>query len=117
MNYFKKILRFASPYSGYAWLNIIFNILYAIFNVLSVLTFIHVLGILFGREERVLHKPTFQGIKGIYDYTQDSLNYYVSASLETGGVERALLFICVISFSMFFFKFSNFFSSNNSREK
>ena len=104
MNYFKKILRFASPYSGYAWLNIIFNILYAIFNVLSVLTFIPVLGILFGREEKVLHKPTFQGIKGIYDYTQDSLNYYVSASLETGGVERALLFICVISFSMFFFK-------------
>ena len=104
MDYFKKILRFAKPYSGYAWLNVLFNILYAIFNVLSVLTFIPVLGILFGQEEKVSHKPIFKGVKGIYDYTQDSLNYYVSASLESGGVDRALLFICVISFSMFFFK-------------
>ena len=104
MNYFKKILRFAKPYTGYAWLNVLFNILYAVFNVLSVLAFIPVLGILFGQEEKVSSKPIFKGVKGIYDYTQDSLNYYVSNALESGGVERALLFICIISFSMFFFK-------------
>ncbi len=104
MNYFKKILRFAKPYIGYAWLNVLFNMLYAIFNVLSVLTFIPVLGILFGKEEKVTSKPIFRGLKGIYDYTQDSLNYYVTTSLDSGGVERALLFICAISFSMFFFK-------------
>ena len=104
MKYFKKILRFAKPYTGYAWLNVLFNILYAIFNVLSVLTFIPVLGILFGNEEKVSAKPVFEGLKGIYDYTQNSLNYYVTAALESGGVERALLFICIISFSMFFFK-------------
>ena len=104
MNYFKKILRFAKPYTAYAWLNVLFNILYAVFNVLSVLTFIPVLGILFGQEHKETSKPVFKGVKGIYDYTQDSLNYYVSTSLESGGVERALLFICVISFSMFFFK-------------
>jgi len=104
MNYFKKILRFAKPYTGYAWLNVLFNILYAVFNVLSVLTFIPVLGILFGQEEKVTTKPIFKGVKGIYDYTQGSLNYYVSTALESGGVERALLFICIISFSMFFFK-------------
>ena len=104
MNYFKKILRFARPYSKFAWLNILFNILYAIFNVLSVLAFIPVLGILFGREEKISHKPVFTGIKGIYDYVQNSLNYYVSDMMETGGVEKALLLICVISFSMFFFK-------------
>ena len=104
MNYFKKILHFARPYSKFAWLNILFNILYAIFNVLSVLAFIPVLGILFGREEKISHKPVFTGIKGIYDYVQNSLNYYVSDMMETGGVEKALLLICVISFSMFFFK-------------
>ncbi len=104
MNYFKKILRFAKPYAKYAWLNILFNILYAIFNVLSVLAFIPVLGILFGREERVSQKPVFNGIKGIYDYIQNSLNYFVSNMMETGGVEKALMFICIVSFSMFFFK-------------
>jgi len=104
MNYFKKILRFAKPYTKYAWLNIFFNILYAIFNVLSVLAFIPVLGILFGKDERVAQKPIFTGIKGIYDYVQNSLNFYVSNMMETGGVEKALLFICIVSFSMFFFK-------------
>lgn len=104
MNYFKKILRFAKPYMRYAWLNVFFNILYAIFNVLSVLAFIPVLGILFGREEKVTVKPEFDGLTGIYDYVQDSLNFYVSNMMETGGLEQALLFICLISFSMFFFK-------------
>ncbi|WKK65181.1 ABC transporter ATP-binding protein [Lutimonas zeaxanthinifaciens] len=104
MNYFKKILRFAKPYLRYAWLNVFFNILYAIFNVLSVLAFIPVLGILFGREEKVTVKPEFKGLTGIYDYVQDSLNFYVSNMMETGGLEKALLFICLISFSMFFFK-------------
>jgi ATP-binding cassette, subfamily B, bacterial MsbA len=104
MNYFKKILRFAKPYARFAWLNILFNILYAVFNVLSVLSFIPVLGILFGSEEKVSQKPIYTGIKGIYDYVQNSLNYYVSNMMETGGVERALLFISIVSFSMFFFK-------------
>ena len=104
MNYFKKILRFAKPYLRYAWLNVFFNILYAIFNVLSVLAFIPVLGILFGREEKVAVKPEFKGLTGIYDYVQDSLNFYVSNMMETGGLEKALIFICLISFSMFFFK-------------
>ncbi len=104
MDYFKKILRYAKPYSKYAWLNVLFNILYAIFNVLSVLAFIPVLGILFGKDERVTTKPEFTGVKGIYDYVQNSLSYYVTQMMETGGIEKALLFICVISFAMFFFK-------------
>jgi len=104
MNYFKKIINYARPYSKYAWLNVLFNILYAIFNVLSILTFIPVLGILFGREERVTVKPVFTGIAGIYDYVQNSLNFYVSHMLESGGAEKALAFVSIISFSAFFFK-------------
>ena len=97
-------MRFAWPYIKYAWLNILFNILYAIFNVLSVLAFIPVLGILFGREDKVSVKPEYTDFAGLYDYVQNSLNYSVTNMMETGGVEKALLFICLISFSMFFFK-------------
>ncbi len=104
MNYFKKILRFAKPYTRYVWLNIIFNILYAVFNVLSVLAFIPVLGILFGKDERVTQKPDFKEIAGIYDYVQNSLNYYISNMMDSGGAEKALLFISIVSFAMFFFK-------------
>ncbi|OIQ38558.1 MAG: antibiotic ABC transporter ATP-binding protein [Bacteroidetes bacterium MedPE-SWsnd-G1] len=107
MTYFKKILAFAKPYTRFIWLNVIFNILYAIFNVLSVLGFIPVLGILFGQEEKVYEKPTYEGIKSIYNFVQNSLNYRVTEMMESGGIDKALLFICILSFSLFFFK--NFF--------
>jgi len=48
MAYFKDILKYEKKYRKYTVLNILFNILYAVFNVLSVLAFIPVLGILFG---------------------------------------------------------------------
>ena len=104
MNYFLQILRFAKPYTKYAWLNVFFNLIYAVFNVLSVLAFIPVLGILFGNEEKISEKPTFSGVDGIYDYVQNSLNYYVSEIINTSGIEKALLFICLVSFMLFFFK-------------
>ena len=104
MVHFKKILAFAKPYVKFAWLNVLFNILYAIFNVLSVLGFIPVLGILFGQQEKVTEKPIYEGIGNISDFVQDSLNYRVTEMLEIGGIDKALMFICILSFSLFFFK-------------
>ena len=48
MGYFKDILKYEKKYRKFTVLNIVFNIFYALFNVLSVLAFIPVLGILFG---------------------------------------------------------------------
>lgn len=104
MHYFKKILQYAKPYLKYAYLNIFFNILYAIFNVLSVLGFIPVLGILFGKEEEITVKPTYNGISSLYDFVSGSLNFKVTEMMQSGGIDRALLFICILSFSLFFFK-------------
>jgi len=104
MNYFKKILKYAKPYLKYAYLNIIFNILYALFNVLSVLGFIPVLGILFGKEEPTYEKPVYDGISSLYDFISGSLNYKVTELMDSGGIDKALLFICILSFSLFFFK-------------
>jgi len=104
MNYFKQILKYAKPYIKYAWLNVLFNILYAIFNVLSVLGFIPVLGILFGQEEKVYEKPVYEGASTLFNYVQGSLNYQVTDMMESGGIDKALLFICILSFSLFFFK-------------
>jgi len=104
MNYFKKILKYAKPYLKYAYLNIIFNILYALFNVLSVLGFIPVLGILFGKEEPTYEKPVYDGISSLYDFISGFLNYKVTELMDSGGIDKALLFICILSFSLFFFK-------------
>lgn len=104
MNYFKQILKYAKPYVKYAWLNVLFNILYAIFNVLSVLGFIPVLGILFGKEDTVSIKPVYTGISNLYEFVSGSLNYKVTELMQSGGIDKALLFICILSFSLFFFK-------------
>ncbi len=104
MNYFKKILVYAKPYLKYAYLNVVFNILYALFNVLSVLGFIPVLGILFGKEEKVTVKPVYNGISSLYEYVSGSLNFKVTELMNSGGIDKALLFICILSFSLFFFK-------------
>ena len=79
MNYFKKIVRFAYPYKKYAFLNVLFNILYAIFNVLSVLAFIPVLNILFKQENKIFEKPVYGGFGEIGAYTKDSFNSIFNA--------------------------------------
>ena len=104
MNYFRKIFKYAKPYIKYAWLNVLFNILYALFNVLSVLGFIPVLGILFGKEEKIYAKPSYSGVSNLFDYVQGSLNFKVTELMESGGIDNALFFICILSFSLFFFK-------------
>ena len=51
MRYFKKILRFALPYRRYGFLNIFFNILYALFSALSFAALIPMLDVLFQQNE------------------------------------------------------------------
>ena len=47
MTYFKSILHFAKPYMGYAWLNIIANIFYALFGTLAFVSLMPMLKVLF----------------------------------------------------------------------
>ncbi|MFY0629394.1 MAG: ABC transporter ATP-binding protein [Flavobacteriaceae bacterium] len=104
MKYFKKILRYALPYKRYAFLNVIFNILYAIFNVLSVLAFIPVLGILFGTEKKVVDEPVFESFTSIGSYAKDSFYFFISEKIQNEGELSVLLFVCILTFSLFFFK-------------
>ena len=78
MNYFKKILRFAAPYRKFGYLNIFFNILYALFSALSFAALIPTLDVLFTPEKKVLEEPTYQGIGNLKDYLQDYINYRVT---------------------------------------
>ncbi|MCF4101798.1 ABC transporter ATP-binding protein/permease [Gillisia sp. M10.2A] len=103
MNYFKKILQFARPYKQYAVLNIVFNILYALFSTLSFIALIPVINILFGENERIDTLPTWQGITGIKDYSIDYFNYHVSQRIAEDEVS-ALVFICGIVVLLFFLK-------------
>ena len=107
MSYFKDILKYEKKYRKFTVLNILFNIFYAVFNVLSVLAFIPVLNILFGTEKKEIIKPIYEGITSIGSYLENSFNYFIYQKIIDDGEINVLLFICLLSLSLFFFK--NFF--------
>lgn len=104
MSYFKDILKYERKYRKFTLLNILFNIFYAIFNVLSVLAFIPVLNILFGKDEKVTIKPVYEGLTNIGSYLESRFNYFISNKIIEDGEVNVLLFICLLSLSLFFFK-------------
>ena len=104
MKYFRKIIKYTYPYKNFAFLNILFNILYAIFNVLSVLAFIPVLNILFKQENKVALRPIYTGFSNIGSYGKDIFYYFISQNIEDKGSVNTLLLICLLAFLLFFFK-------------
>jgi len=104
MNYFVRVLSFALPYKKYAILNIISNILYAIFSLVSIVIMMPVLGILFGSQDKVAVKPIYEGIMSAGDFLSNYLNYYVSEQINLHGAPQALAIISIVGGSMFLFK-------------
>ncbi len=103
MEYFKKILRFAKPYKGYAILNIIANIFYALFATLAMVSLFPMLAVLFKQTEPVYVKPIWEGFVHAKDYILEYLNYFVTAkSKEDNG--NPLVFMVGLVISMFFLK-------------
>ncbi|MGB7785275.1 MAG: ABC transporter ATP-binding protein [Salinimicrobium sp.] len=103
MNYFKKILSFARPYKRFAVLNIIFNILYALFSTLSFLALIPVINVLFDKSKRVAEVPEWTGWSHVKDYVIGSFNYEVTQRVNEDEIS-ALVFICGIVILLFFLK-------------
>lgn len=103
-NILRKLLRFAKPYKFYGILNILSNVLYAFFNVLSIIIFIPTLGILFDKQEEVFEKPVYEGFGNLKSYGEDSLNFFLTQKVSDEGPMAALVFICLASIVIFFLK-------------
>ncbi|SFS52018.1 ATP-binding cassette, subfamily B, MsbA [Zhouia amylolytica] len=104
MDYFKKILGFAKPYKRYAYLNIFFNILYALFGTLSFVALVPVLKVIFSDKKEVYTKPVYEGLGSLKDYTQDYLNYELSTLITTYGSFKVLMLMVGIIISLFLLK-------------
>jgi len=103
MNYFRKIIYFALPYKKFAFLNIFFNILYAIFSALSFLALIPMLDVLFNTTKVVYEVPKYDGIINLKEFLINSLNYYISESVLSNPEEALLIAISLIIL-LFFLK-------------
>lgn len=104
MKYFKKILAFARPYKRFAALNILFNILYALFSTMAFLSFIPMLQVLFQQQEPVTVEPVWSATSNVKDYLSDYANFFINQRVEEHGQSAALLTICVLVIILFFLK-------------
>ena len=112
-----SVLKYIKGYWNYAFLNILFNILYSIFSVISITLVFPFLKLLNSNNEDLLklfqhEKPEFSILK-ITSYVLDSFNYYMTnlifslgsseSNIDSGKV-KALIFICLVVFIMTFLK-------------
>jgi ABC transporter, ATP-binding protein, msbA family len=99
----KRLYPYVLPYKRYVFLNIFFNILYALFSSLSFVALIPMLEVLFDSNKRIYHKPVYKGIAEANIYFKEYLNYQVTQ--HTGGDPvQALSYIIVLVLFLFFLK-------------
>jgi subfamily B ATP-binding cassette protein MsbA len=104
MNNFKKIFPFVIPYKKYAYMNIFFNVLYALFSTLSFVSLIPMMQVLFDQTKRNTAMPVYKGIWELKKYGEDYLSYYITHTTDTFGVGRTLTIMVVIIISIFLLK-------------
>ncbi|TXE10044.1 ABC transporter ATP-binding protein [Seonamhaeicola algicola] len=117
MDYIKKLSRFIIPYKRYAFLNIFFNILYALFGTLSFVSLMPMLKVLLKTAKPISEKPLKSNYNGILEYgnyLEDSLNFFITQKIESDGQYSVLILMIFVVLSTFLLKnaagyFSNFF--------
>ncbi|MAU36707.1 MAG: antibiotic ABC transporter ATP-binding protein [Flavobacteriales bacterium] len=101
MHYFLKILNYIKPYSPFAILNILSNIISVLFSLVSLTMVIPFLGILFGTQEKVYNA---QPLSFKTDAIKDNFYALISSIIDQKGEIEALLFICILVLTTFFFR-------------
>jgi subfamily B ATP-binding cassette protein MsbA len=104
MHNFRKIIPFILPYKKYAYLNILFNVLYAFFGTLSFLALMPMMDVLFGQANKNYTMPTFNGIYGLKQYLGDYLNYYLTMTTEQYGIGTTLSILVAGIITIFLLK-------------
>tara|TARA_B110000977_G_scaffold141440_1_gene179481 strand:+ start:8039 stop:9859 length:1821 start_codon:yes stop_codon:yes gene_type:complete len=103
MNYFGKILKFGLPYKKFAFLNVFFNTLYALFSALSYVAMIPMMQILFGTTKQTFEPPVYNEVEGIKNYVEGFFNYKITQYMsEDSG--KALMFVIATIITLFFLK-------------
>ena len=90
MSNFKKIFPFVLPYKQYAYLNIFFNVLYALFGTLSFISLMPMMDVLFGQAKQNYIEPTYTGIWELKKYLSDYSSYYLTNMTDTYGIGYTL---------------------------
>jgi subfamily B ATP-binding cassette protein MsbA len=99
-----KLLPYTKPYKSHIVWNVIYNILYAFFSTISMLTIFPVLEVLFGKTKVILKEPIYTGIGNLKQFGSDFLYYKISELTKDNGIQIALLFVVLMVIITFLFK-------------
>ena len=107
-----KLIPYTKPYKSHIVWNIVYNILYAFFSTISLLTLFPVLEVLFGKNKTILKEPVYTGFNHIKQYGSDFLYYKISEMTKDYGIQFVLLMVVLLIIVTFLFKnLSNYLAS------
>lgn len=118
MNNFKKIFPFIIPYKKYAYLNIFFNVLYALFGTLSFMSLIPMMQVLFDQTKDNIIKPVYIGyidngsfVDNISKYAsttklylENEMSFFLTTSTRDFGIDYTLSIMVILIISIFLIK-------------
>ncbi|MGU9939313.1 ABC transporter ATP-binding protein [Empedobacter brevis] len=106
MSLTKRAFAYAKPYRSSFVTAIIFNLLYALFNVIALAFMMPILGVLFGEKNTaVISKPVYSGSLGdLKQFFSDYSAYYMNEVSQTEGPVYVLAISCVIFIAAFLFR-------------
>ena len=106
LNALKQIYRYTFRYKGVALLVVLCNLLFVIFNLLSLVLFIPILQLIFRKPEEIAHisSPIWDhSFGGLFIYIKDWYNFTMY-ELVSDSPKSALLFVCLTVMLAFLFK-------------
>jgi subfamily B ATP-binding cassette protein MsbA len=104
MKNFKRFLKYLVPHKRNLIISIIFNVLYAFFSAISMLSLFPLMKVLFDDGEKIHVKPVYEGLKSIKRYLEESLNYFITHNTETKGALSTLIWMVVFVLTTFLLK-------------
>jgi subfamily B ATP-binding cassette protein MsbA len=104
----RQVFKLAFSQKKQAYLTIIFNLFYVIFNIISLVLFLPFLQLIFNPEKATkvqeLIEPVWSTSENIKAFVEDYFNYFMSLFINEYGTKGALLFVCITVLAAFFFK-------------
>ncbi|MEX2483646.1 MAG: ABC transporter ATP-binding protein [Brumimicrobium sp.] len=107
MKQLKTIFKATFIYKGRALATIFFNLLFVVFNLLSLVLFVPFLQVIFPSEDKIeaMSKPVLEenGFSALIEFTKDYYNYFMT-NMAVDDPKYALMFVCFSVVIAFFFK-------------
>jgi len=99
-----KLLPYTKPYKSHIVWNVVFNVLYALFSTVSMVTMFPLLEVLFKTSKEITEKPVYSGLGNITNYGKELLYYHISELNKEQGPQYALLLAVSLVITTFLFK-------------